>query len=507
MAPYFGLKGPRLNTAAIWLVTCPAFLCYGYNQGVMGGLLTLDAFVRAFPQMDTLHTKGEAQLYNSNIQGTVVALYTVGGIFGSLACIHLGDVHGRRRIIFAATLVSLLGAVLMASSFSLAQFIVGRVLLGLGTGGYVATVPVWQSELSSAAKRGSDVATLGTFIGTGISIALWIDLGFYFIPGGTAVAWRFPLAFQIVLSLMVLCFVFLFPESPRWLIKVGRLQEARNPSLARRMRHRLHQRHVHHGPTAPLSPRVGLASAAHMLPQINGINAITFYATTIFEQNLGIDPTKSRILAAPMPLAPPVGGYIASLTIDRLGRRVLMIAGAAVMMVMMAILAGTTSEGAGDAALIVAVICLFIFSFMFTVGFAGVTFVYAAEIAPLQLRAAVNSVSTAMVWITNFLLAEVTPIGFSSIKNRYYIVFAVTNFCILPLVFFFFPETSGRTLEEIDEVFTRSKSIFDPPRIAREMARDARIGNNSSDGEYVDKGRDLKEDDERAGHAEEVSVI
>lgn len=69
MAPYFGLRGPRLNTAAIWLVTCPAFLCYGYNQGVMGGLLTLDAFVRAFPQMDTLHTKGEQQLYNSNIQG------------------------------------------------------------------------------------------------------------------------------------------------------------------------------------------------------------------------------------------------------------------------------------------------------------------------------------------------------------------------------------------------------------------------------------------------------
>jgi hypothetical protein len=177
------------------------------------------------------------------------------------------------------------------------------------------------------------------------------------------------------------------------------------------------------------------------------------------------------------------------------------------MMITMAILAGTTSEGAGDAALIVAVICLFIFSFMFTVGFAGVTFVYAAEIAPLQVRAAVNSVSTAMVWITNFLLAEVTPIGFSSIKNRYYIVFAATNFCILPLVFFFFPETSGRSLEEIDEVFARSNGWFDPPRIAKEMARDARITERSSDGECEGKGRDLKDDDERAGHAEEVSVI
>lgn len=425
-------------------------------------------------------------------------------------------------------LVSLIGAVLMASSFSLAQFIVARVILGLGTGGYVATVPVWQSELSTAAKRGSDVATLGTFIGTGISIALWIDLGFYFIPGGTAVAWRFPLAFQIVLSLMVLCFVFSFPESPRWLVKVGRLEEARSilaaledvPDDAETIDTDIAEiqasldaagtgaiKDMFRMGSQRLFHRATLASAAQMFQQINGINAITFYATTIFEQNLGIDPTKSRILAAAMPLTQPVGGWVASLTIDRLGRRVLMMAGAAVMMITMAILAGTTSEGAGDAALIVAVICLFIFSFMFTVGFAGVTFVYAAEIAPLQVRAAVNSVSTAMVWITNFLLAEVTPIGFSSIKNRYYIVFAATNFCILPLVFFFFPETSGRSLEEIDEVFARSNGWFDPPRIAKAMARDARITERSSDGESEGKRRDLKDDDERAGHAEEVSVI
>jgi hypothetical protein len=69
MSPYFGLRGSRLNAAVIILVVCPAFLCYGYNQGVMGGILTLKSFIHAFPQMDTLDTKGAEQHLNSQIQG------------------------------------------------------------------------------------------------------------------------------------------------------------------------------------------------------------------------------------------------------------------------------------------------------------------------------------------------------------------------------------------------------------------------------------------------------
>jgi MFS family permease len=234
----------------------------------------------------------------------------------------MGDKLGRRRVIFLATAVSMIGAILMASSYSLAQFIVARLAVGLGTGGYVATVPVWQSELSTAAKRGAHVSILGIFIGAGISIALWIDLGLYFVPDNS-VSWRFPLGFQIVLSVMVMVFVFLLPESPRWLIKKGRLEEARHILAAledveadsdkinedieviqasleacgtgsiKDMFKMGEQRMFH---------RTTLAAAAQTFQQLNGINAITFYATTIFEQYLGIDPTKARILAAAMPL-------------------------------------------------------------------------------------------------------------------------------------------------------------------------------------------------------------
>ncbi|KAJ2967814.1 hypothetical protein NQ176_g9487 [Zarea fungicola] len=180
MAQYLGLRGPALTRAIIWLV-----------------------------------------------KGTVVALFTVGGIFGSLSCIYLGDRLGRRRVIQLASIITILGAVLMATSFHLAQFIVARLVLGLGTGGYLATVPVWQAEISRASKRGAHVVMDGIFIGSGVAIALWIDFGFYFVSN-SSVAWRFPLAFQVALLLFVAGFVTVFPESPRWLVKQGRLEEAKD---------------------------------------------------------------------------------------------------------------------------------------------------------------------------------------------------------------------------------------------------------------------------------------
>ena len=113
----------------------------------------------------------------------------------------------------------------MASSFSLAQLIVARCVLGFGSGGYTATIPVWQSELSGAEHRGAFVNAEGIFLGLGIVIALLLDFGFFFVTDNT-VSWRLPFAIQIVFLLTVMAFIFTLPESPRWLGKKGRLEEA-----------------------------------------------------------------------------------------------------------------------------------------------------------------------------------------------------------------------------------------------------------------------------------------
>lgn len=146
--------------------------------------------------------------------GTVVAIYVLLGVFGALACTFGGDFLGRRRTIFVASATQLIGVILMATSYSLAQFIVGRVFIGLGTGGIIATVPIWQSELSRAESRGGHVSSFGIYCGTGLSLAQWVAFGFTFTSG--AVTWRFPIAGSGILSIIVMATIFLLPESPRW---------------------------------------------------------------------------------------------------------------------------------------------------------------------------------------------------------------------------------------------------------------------------------------------------
>lgn len=383
------------------------------------------------------------------------------------------------------------GAILMATSFQLAQLIVARLILGLGTGGYLATVPVWQSELSRATERGASLVFNTAYIGSGISLALFLDLGVYFV-GDNSVSWRFPFAFQVVLLAMVTFFVSVLPESPRWLVKRGRRDEARqilaillgtepgSPAVRldiQEMDNSLaisasgarwgvfkmgKQRTMH---------RTLLASAGQFFQQLCGINAITLYTTTLFEGFLGLGPVQARVLSACIGLADIAGGVVAYYTIERLGRRILMMSSSAMLCICMAILAGTTSDPTNDGALITAVVFVYLFEGVFSVGFSGLPYLYAAEVAPLEHRAATNAISTATVWAFAFMVAEVTPVGLNSIKNRYFIIYAALNAAITLLLYFCFPETKGRTLEEIDEIFVQSKNIFDPPRIARILPR------------------------------------
>jgi sugar porter (SP) family MFS transporter len=418
-----------------------------------------------------------------------MAMYTIGAIFGALSTMILGDRLGRRRMIFFASATIVIGAALMASSFSLAQLIVARLLVGLGTGATTATIPVWQSELSKASNRGSHVVTEGLFIGVGISLSLWIDFGFYYLAS-SSVSWRCPLALQIPFSLTVMAFIFTLPESPRWLLKKGRTDEAREilalladveldaeqvsneiadieASLA--LAGVVSHRDLLKMGSQRLFHRTVLAAGGQFFSQICGINCITFYATTIFQQDLHLDSTKSRILGAAMESIQIPGGAAAVFTIDRFGRRKLMLISAAGMSVCMIIAAGATSATDNTASLVVGIVALFAFNWFYPFGFLGLTYLYSTEVAPLHLRASISGLSNAVTWLTTFVVVEITPIGFSTIKNRFYIIWAVISAAIVIVVYFFFPETNGRSLEEMDVIFAQSKNIFDPPKLARAM--------------------------------------
>jgi len=236
--------------------------------------------------------------------------------------------------------------------------------------------------------------------------------------------------------------------------------------------------------------RVVLAYVSQVFQQISGINLITYYAATIYQNNIHLSPFLSRILAAANGTEYFLASFIAVFTIERFGRRSLMLFGATGMAISMAILAAMTAFP-GSATGIVAATFLFVFNTFFAIGWLGMTWLYPAEIVPLGIRARTNALSTSANWAFNFMVVMITPVSFSSIGYRTYIIFAVINAFIVPVVYFFYPETAYRSLEEMDSIFRKTKSWFGAVSTARNEPR--RYGKNGElliDYEQTDEHRE-----------------
>lgn len=419
---FVGLSGSALSLAQILVIVAPAFILFGYNQSGIGGLLSLQDWTKTFPEIDTTHTEGATKTHNATIQGVVVATFTIGALFGALSCSYTGDKFGRRMVILAGAIFTLIGEVLECSAFGLAQFIVGRIILGAGVGMLSATVPVWQSECSSSKNRGKHVVLDGMFISLGYTLESWIDYGFYTIKVGS-VTWRAPLAIPIVFSLIVIGAIFLFPESPRWLLRHHRAQEARYTlaalkglpedapeieaeivgielSLEDTASGAASLKDIFRGGPDKLAYRFGLCILLQFFQQMSGTNLISVYSTVIFQQGLGMDAATSRILSGGTLTFKFLSCFVAFFTIDRFGRRaVFMVSGFGMASCMIALAVATSYPHSNQGASIAAAFFVYLFCFFTPIGFLGANFLYCTEVAPIRLRVAMASISTANHWL------------------------------------------------------------------------------------------------------------
>ena len=393
----------------------------------MGGILTLPVFMAAFPQIDPEAAppgpnQAAEKSNRSTYQGIAIASYNLGCFIGAVITIFIGNPLGRKRMIFLGTSIMVVGAILQASATTLPHFIAARILTGLGNGGNTSTVPMWQSETCSAHKRGKLVMIEGALITGGIMISYWIDFGLSFAPG--SVAWRFPLAFQVVFCVFILCFVMGLPESPRWLILKGHEQEAKEV-IAAISDVDINDKFVENEYTAIKDTvlemskgkfsdvfardknrtlhRTIIAYVNQMFQQISGINLITYYAAKIYS-DLGMSPLMSRLLAALNGTEYFIASWPAVFLVERVGRRKLMLFGAVGQAVTMAILAGVNSQEAKPFK-IAGIVFLFVFNTFFAVGWLGMTWLYPAEITPLRTRAPANALATSSNWIFNFMVS------------------------------------------------------------------------------------------------------
>jgi sugar porter (SP) family MFS transporter len=419
---YFGLMGGALSALQIALIVAPSFVLFGYNQSGIGGLLSEEDWVRTFPEIDTVHASGGEKSRKSTIQGVVVATFTLGALFGALSCSYTGDKFGRRKVIMAAGLCTLVGEVLEASSFSLAQFIVGRITIGLGIGQLSSIVPVWQSETSGAKNRGRHVVLDGLFICLGYVLESWVNLGFYEFKHGP-VTWRPPIAIAIAFSLVLVASIFFFPESPRWLVMRARSNEARSVIASLRgldddapevlsevaaIEHSLEEtskggarlRDMMTMGDDKLLYRFGLCILLQFYQQMSGSNLVSVYAPIIFENNLGMSSEMSKVLSGGALTWKFLSSFLAFFTIDRFGRRALFIVSGVGMSASMVALAVATSFGSDNRAAMIAAGCfVYLYNTWVPIGFLGANFLYCTEVAPLRLRMAMASISTANHWL------------------------------------------------------------------------------------------------------------
>ncbi|RYO78976.1 hypothetical protein DL764_010065 [Monosporascus ibericus] len=487
---HFGLTGSALSRLQIALIVAPSFILFGYNQAGLGGLITEENWVQTFPQIDTVHTTGEEKARKSTLQGFTIATFVIGALVGSLSCSYTGDKFGRRNCIFGAAVLTLIGEILECLSWSFAQLIVGRVVIGVGIGMLSSIVPVWQSETAGAKNRGQQVVLTGLFICLGYVLESWINLGFFTLPEGPA-TWRPPIAIACFFSVVLMASTYFFPESPRWLVLNNRKEEAAaalaalrglpvdsfevqsevagiEVSLEETSRNAAKLSDMMKMGEDKLAYRFGLCILLQFYQQMSGSNLISVYATILFQQNLGMDAFLSRTLSGGALTWKFLASFIAFFTIERFGRRfVFILSGVGMACCMVALAIATSFPRDNHAAQIAAGCFIYLYNTFVPIGFLGANFLYCTEVAPLRLRMAMSSISTANHWLWNFVVAMVTPVAINNIGYQYYIVFAVIAACIPVSVHFLFPETMGRNLEDIDLMFKDSPSVWATVKYAK----------------------------------------
>lgn len=183
----------------------------------MSGIISDKAFNDVFTA-----TRGDMVM-----QALVTAVYELGCLAGAMFALFFGDSTGRRWMIFSGAIVMIIGVVIQVTSFvdhiPLLQFFIGRVITGIGNGMNTSTIPTYQAECSKTSNRGLLICIEGGVIAIGTMIAYWIDFGAHYGPPD--LVWRFPIAFQVVFGIIIIVGMFFLPDSPRFLISKGRVEE------------------------------------------------------------------------------------------------------------------------------------------------------------------------------------------------------------------------------------------------------------------------------------------
>ncbi|XP_073292706.1 putative polyol transporter 1 [Primulina huaijiensis] len=447
----------------------------GYDIGVMTGAII---YIRKNIRM--------TEVQEEVIMG-ILNLYS---LLGAAAAGRTSDWIGRRYTIVLAGVIFFAGALLMGLATDYAFLMAGRFVAGIGVGYALMIAPVYTAEVAPASSRGFLTSFPEVFINFGILLGYVSNYAFSKLP--TYIGWRFMLGLGAIPSVLVAVAVLAMPESPRWLVMQGQLGQAKrvldktsdSPEESRSrladikevvgipencdddivsvpVRHRGEGvwRELFLHPTPAVRHILLCGLGIHFFQQASGIDSVVLYSPEIFEKE-GIKNDTDKLLATmAVGFTKTIFILVATFLLDRIGRRPLLLSSMAGMILSLVGLGtGLTIISNTDHKLIWAIslciTCVLTFVGFFSIGMGPIAWVYSSEIFPLRLRAqgcsmgvAANRVTSGIISMTFLSLNKGISIGGT--------FFLYAGIACVSWVFFYalFPETRGKTLEEMESSF------------------------------------------------------
>ncbi|HPG40059.1 MAG TPA: sugar porter family MFS transporter [bacterium] len=395
---------------------------------------------------------------NSLQEGWAVSSALVGCIFGAAFAGMVSDRIGRKRVLILSAILFTISAIGSAIPRDVNEFMIARFIGGLGVGAAAMLSPLYISEIAPAAIRGRLVSLNQMTIVTGMLCAYFVnwvcaDIG--------PTNWRWMFGSETLPAAVFLALMFFVPESPRWLVKQGRADEAMG-ILTRVNGEQQAQVELTEiketlaqetgsvkqllEPGLRIALLIGIALA--IFQQITGINGVLYYAPRIFE-SVGLERSSAILQSVIIGAVNMLMTLVAIMFVDKLGRKPLLLIASAGMGVSFVLTAIAFQYRIFSETWILIFILMYIGFFALAMG--PVIWVVLAEIFPTRVRGRAMSIATVFLWIACFAVSLSFPVladKFSEALN--FVIYAVMCFITFLFVWIVLPETKGKTLEEIE---------------------------------------------------------
>lgn len=464
---------------------------FGFDSGNIAGIMNMDWFIHTFqhlpiPGPNASSTETSNFVISSSNQSLIVSILSAGTFFGSIIAGDLADLFGRRTTIITGCFIFCVGVVIEVASSTIPVLAVGRIIAGFGFGFVSAVIIMYMSEVAPRKVRGAIVSGYQFCITIGLLIASCTTYATE--KRMDSAAYRIPMGIQFIPAVILGIGLFLLPESPRYFVKKGNTKRAAKvlsslrgqPEDSDFVQNELAEIIANHEYEMSVIPQSGyfsswyncfkgglmhggsnlrrtiLGTSLQMMQQWTGVNFI-FYYSTVFLKSLGTIKNPflmSLIFTLINVCSTPISFW----TVERFGRRTILIYGALGMLVCEFIVGAVGTalpHNMSAVRCLIAFICIYIFFFASTWGPGA--WVVIGEIFPIPIRSRGIALSTASNWLWNCIIALITPVLIGkhrdNMKAKVFFLWGALCTVAFGYAYFLIYETKGLSLEQVDRMF------------------------------------------------------